>query len=257
MKKNTIFFLIISKLSIDGFSQSLNSFEINYIQPIVYNTKNSVSDNFYAIENGNIQLKKIYGFGLNYNKLLYSNWNLKLRTGLDVIYQSFQMPYYVYFASTKTTTKIYDFKVQNTNVRVGILKTVPILRENVYFNIGLDMVARTMKSDAKREIDQNIVNSATSDTVLLGFNAFNSPSGGAVVMEFNTGVDVKLSRNLQLHFDCIIAPRYKLGFSYDVTAVQAYWYQGDFYKYVWSDSKISEEYIFKFLRFGFGVKYLF
>ena len=238
-------------------SQSSSSLEFDFLQPIVYNTKNSVIDNFYSIENGNLQLTKYYGVGLYFTKLVHSKWNLHLKTGLEAMKQSYQLPYYVYFASTKTTTKIYDFDVHNYNLRLGLQKYVPLLKDRMNFKIGIDMVSRSINSKARSEIDQDVINFATSDTVLLGFNTFTPSSGGTFVLEFNTSIELNIWKNLHLHLDCTIAPRYKLGFSYDVTAVQAYTYQGKFYKNVWSDQNYSNEYIIQSIRLGLGLNWSF
>lgn len=239
------------------FSQFTNSLKVAYLNPLVYNTKNSISDNFHSIENGNVQLKSIAGVGIYYTKLVHANWGLHLNTGFECIRQNYQLPYYVHFASTKTVTKQHYFSVNSINLQIGLQKKVPIFKDKIYFKIGADLVVRSMNSDAQREINQNAVYFATSDTVLIGFNAYVPSNGGTLVLEANTGFEIKLWQNLRLSLDCALSPRYKIGFAYNVTAVQAYWFEGEFYKFVWSDSKIDNEYVIQSIRLGLGLKWVF
>lgn len=247
-------FNLVMFFSIFSFAQTTNSIEANYLMPIVYKTKNSLSDNFYDVENGNLKLKKVYGAGLNYSRLIQPKWNLHLRAGVEMLTQKYELPYYARFSSTKIVKNVYEFDVSNYNLRLGLQKQVPIFSNKMCLKFGLDLVSRTMKSDSKRTINQDdVFFNIQSDSVLFAFNIFSPSNGGAFVLEINSGIEFNLNKNLKLHLDCTFMPRNKIGFSYNVLAVQAYTVDGVFYKNLIEDSRQAVDFSFQSIRVGMGL----
>lgn len=249
---NILMFLIFFAPS-DGFSQSFVGLEYSYGH--VFSTKNTVSDDFNYQENGNLQINSINSSKFYYERTINSKNKLKLRSSLEFNLQKYTFPYYQKYPFGNDIKYDHSFSALNTNLSIGFQKDIPLVVGKLDWVLGVDLVARTLKSNGEYDTNLEYPSSFYNDTVFIKFDVFNPVKGGNVVLQLNTSLNYKIVEWFSIYGGVNFAPRYQIGFNYEITNVEVVIEDGNINRFFERYRSENETLTFNYLQFFAGIKF--
>lgn len=255
----SIGFVCFALFSLKIYSQNLKTISFEYLNSRVYSTKSTVSDNFNARENGNLTILSMEGFKIQFKNTYFSEskFKFRLRAGFERNLQKYVLPYYQYFPVKNDITNLYRFNTFNTNLSLGIEKEFKLIESRLYLIAGLDVVARTLKSNSVLDVDIDDFYVHQNNDVFLRLN-INSPSnGGNVVGQLSSFLEYRLRMGVSFFAGAYLTPRFKTGYQYQVLSYSVYETDGVTNTYIHEDRSDNETLSIKHFLISGGLNYSF
>lgn len=224
---------------------------------LIYSKDNSVSTSFFPRENGNLQLKNVFGYGLTYLKSLDSKNSIFLKVGIENKHQKYAIDYFSFYPEINNRFFGFDFTRQCVNLRVGILKQINFSNKKLNFGFGVDLLSRNYRITFARAFNIDAPNFANSNTTFFSFDTFSKDDLWPIQVEASASVGYVFNEKLSIFSKIILSPRESLKFNYNVTSVNVYLENGIHKKQIHIEEKLSNTYMFRSFRFNVGLSYSF